>query len=112
MESPRLVGLDSMRPGFETDGSPHDRHIRPGDPRPPMDPLRWNSDAGGGQRRGDISMRILFFSYAYPNAAQPTLGTFNRSMLAALAQQHDVRVVSPVSFIEAWRSRFSGKSAL
>jgi teichuronic acid biosynthesis glycosyltransferase TuaC len=57
-------------------------------------------------------MRILFFSYAYPNAAQPTLGTFNRSLLQALSKQHDVRVVSPVSFVEAWRSRMAGKSAL
>lgn len=57
-------------------------------------------------------MRILFFSYAYPNAAQPTLGTFNRSLLQALSKQHDVRVVSPVSFVEAWRSRLAGKSAL
>jgi glycosyltransferase involved in cell wall biosynthesis len=57
-------------------------------------------------------MRVLFFSYAYPNAAQPTLGTFNRSLLQALSKQHDVRVVSPVSFVEAWRSRLAGKSAL
>lgn len=57
-------------------------------------------------------MRILFFSYAYPNAAQPTLGTFNRSLLQAVSKRHDVRVVSPVSFIEAWRSSFTGKSAL
>lgn len=54
-------------------------------------------------------MKILFFSYAYPNAAQPTLGTFNRSLLAALAQHHQVRIVAPVSFIEAAKHRLSGK---
>ncbi|HUQ68258.1 MAG TPA: glycosyltransferase [Planctomycetaceae bacterium] len=50
-------------------------------------------------------MRILFLSYAYPNAAQPQLGTFNRTMIAGLAQQHAVRVVAPVPFTIAWRQR-------
>ncbi len=57
-------------------------------------------------------MKILFFSYAYPNAAQPTLGTFNRSLLEALSRRHEVRVVSPVSFLEAWKGRWKGVSAL
>jgi teichuronic acid biosynthesis glycosyltransferase TuaC len=50
-------------------------------------------------------MRILFFSYAYPNAAQPQLGTFNRTMLAGLAAGHAVRVVAPVPFLTSWRHR-------
>ncbi len=48
-------------------------------------------------------MRILFCSYAYPNPWQPGLGTFNRTMLAGLAQQHEVRVIAPVAFTERWR---------
>ncbi len=48
-------------------------------------------------------MRILFCSYAYPSPWQPGLGTFNRTMLAGLAQQHDVRVIAPVAFPERWR---------
>lgn len=56
-------------------------------------------------------MRVLFFSYAYPNAAQPQLGTFNRSLLAALARRHDVRVVSPISFVEAGKFRLCGQHA-
>ncbi|MDP1799233.1 MAG: glycosyltransferase [Planctomycetaceae bacterium] len=48
-------------------------------------------------------MRILFSSYAYPNPWQPGLGTFNRTMLAGLAQQHAVRVIAPVAFTERWR---------
>lgn len=48
-------------------------------------------------------MRILFCSYAYPNPWQPGLGTFNRTMLAGLAQEHDVRVIAPVAFTESWR---------
>ncbi len=58
-------------------------------------------------------MRILFCSYAYPNPWQPGLGTFNRTMLAGLAQQHDVRVIAPVSFTERWRTAgISGFQAL
>ena len=48
-------------------------------------------------------MKILFFSYAYPNPILPGLGTFNRTMIAGLASEHEVAVVSPVSFIEAWK---------
>ncbi|MBI1345265.1 glycosyltransferase [bacterium] len=48
-------------------------------------------------------MRILFLSYAYPNAGQPQLATFNRTMLAALSAVHEVRVVAPVPFLQAWR---------
>jgi glycosyltransferase involved in cell wall biosynthesis len=57
-------------------------------------------------------VKILFFSYAYPNAAQPALGTFNRSLLAALAKTHAVRVVSPVPFPAVLRGRFAGRSPL
>ena len=55
-------------------------------------------------------MKVLFFSYAYPNPLQPGLGTFNRTMIAGLAGDHEVRVVSPVPFPEVWRSHFAGKS--
>ncbi len=50
-------------------------------------------------------MKILFYSYAYPNPLNPGLGTFNRSMVAGLAGDHEVRVVSPVSFVDAWRAQ-------
>ncbi len=46
-------------------------------------------------------MRILFFSNVFPNHLQPTKGTFNRSMVAALSQNHSVRVVSPISWIDS-----------
>ena len=54
-------------------------------------------------------MRILFFSYAWPNPIQPGLGTFNRTMIAGLAREHEVRVVSPVPFADVWRARAKGK---
>ncbi len=49
-------------------------------------------------------MKILFCSYAYPNAGQPQLATFNRAMLAGLSREHAVRVVAPVPFLQRWRS--------
>ena len=55
-------------------------------------------------------MKVLYFSYAYPNSTQPTLGTFNRSLLAALSSQHDIRVVAPVPFPQIIRSRLKGTS--
>jgi teichuronic acid biosynthesis glycosyltransferase TuaC len=48
-------------------------------------------------------MRILFFSYAYPNSLHPGLGTFNRTMVAGLARDHAVRVVSPIPFVEHFK---------
>jgi glycosyltransferase involved in cell wall biosynthesis len=53
-------------------------------------------------------MKVLFFSYAYPNPSNPGLGTFNRSMIAGLTAEHEVRVVSPVSFVDAWKARLKG----
>lgn len=52
-------------------------------------------------------MKILFFSYAYPNPINPSLGTFNRTMIAGLAAQHEVQVVSPVPFAEVWKSHLT-----
>ena len=52
-------------------------------------------------------MKVLFYSYAYPNPLHPGLGTFNRSMVAGLSMEHEVRVVSPVSFVAAWQARLS-----
>lgn len=54
-------------------------------------------------------MKILFFSYAYPNLINPGLGTFNRTMIAGLAQEHDVRVMSPVPFTDVWRAKWTGR---
>ena len=53
-------------------------------------------------------MKVLFYSYAFPNPSNPGLGTFNRSMIAGLSAEHDVRVVSPVSFVDAWQAKFKG----
>lgn len=54
-------------------------------------------------------MRILFYSYAFPNVLNSRLGSFNRTMIAALATEHDVRVVSPIPFIDVWRAKAKGR---
>lgn len=54
-------------------------------------------------------MKILFFSYAYPNPANPGVGTFNRTMIAGLAKTNEVRVISPVSFVDAWKAWWQGR---
>ncbi len=41
-------------------------------------------------------MRLLFFSTSYPNPLQPRIGSFNHSLIQALAEDHWVRVVAPI----------------
>jgi glycosyltransferase involved in cell wall biosynthesis len=57
-------------------------------------------------------MRLLFFSNVFPNPNQPTKGTFNLEMVKALAQGQEVRVVSPVSWVDGWRARRQGQPGL
>jgi glycosyltransferase involved in cell wall biosynthesis len=45
-------------------------------------------------------MRLLFFSREFPSETRETRGTFNAGTVAALGLEHDVRVVSPVSWVE------------
>lgn len=54
-------------------------------------------------------MKILFYSYAYPNPLNPGLGSFNRTMIAGLASEHEVRVVSPVPFLDVWKASLNGR---
>lgn len=46
-------------------------------------------------------MRILFISTTFPDAMSPARGTYNSALCAALAVEHEVRVISPRSFLEA-----------
>ncbi|MHC4879759.1 MAG: glycosyltransferase [Planctomycetota bacterium] len=49
-------------------------------------------------------MRILFLSSVYPSRTEATRGTYNRDLCHALADTSDVRVISPVSWIERLRN--------
>lgn len=57
-------------------------------------------------------MRILFLSNVFPNPLQPAKGTFNQSLVAALSQEHDVQVVSPISWIDEISSRIKNKQKI
>lgn len=50
-------------------------------------------------------MRLLFLSNVHPHPLAPGKGTFNGALIRALGQQHDVHVVSPVSWTDRLRSR-------
>ena len=53
-------------------------------------------------------MRILVLTNLYPNPWQPHRAAFNRQQFAALAQQHEVRVIAPVAWTDEWSSRAVG----
>lgn len=50
-------------------------------------------------------MRLLFFSNVFPTPAQPTRGSFNRNLIRALAERHEVRSVTPIP----WTEELSGR---
>jgi teichuronic acid biosynthesis glycosyltransferase TuaC len=51
-------------------------------------------------------MRILILSNLFPNPAQPDRAPFNRQQFAALAGDHEVRIVAPIAWTStaAWRT--------
>src|SRR5262245_15224500 len=51
-------------------------------------------------------MRVLFVSNVFPNPYQPTKGSFNLALVRALARDHEVRVVSPVSWVDECAARW------
>jgi len=53
-------------------------------------------------------MRILFISNEFPNPLNPNKAVFNLQLVRALARQHQIQVVSPVSWIDQWRAKKAG----
>ena len=53
-------------------------------------------------------MRFLLITTIFPNPYQPTKGVFNLAMARALAREHEVRVVSPVPWVDELRARCHG----
>ncbi len=53
-------------------------------------------------------MNLLFLSTVYPDASQPTRGTYNAALCRALAESHRVQVVSPRAWSEYWPHRLKG----
>src|SRR5947209_1650159 len=48
-------------------------------------------------------MRILFLSSVYPRPGDPTHGVYTHHLCRALAAEHEVRVISPRSWLERLR---------
>ncbi len=57
-------------------------------------------------------MRILALTNLYPNPLQPQRGQFNRQQFRALATTEDVRVISPVSWVDEFRERWRSQHRL
>ncbi|MFN0197621.1 MAG: glycosyltransferase [Planctomycetaceae bacterium] len=51
----------------------------------------------------DRSIRLLFFSNEFPNPLHPRQGTFNRGVIHALAADHPLRVICPVSWWDEFK---------
>jgi glycosyltransferase involved in cell wall biosynthesis len=54
-------------------------------------------------------MRLLLLTNVFPNPFEPTKGMFNLGLARALAREHSVRVLSPVSWLDEWRAQVRGK---
>jgi glycosyltransferase involved in cell wall biosynthesis len=53
-------------------------------------------------------MRLLLITNVFPNPYQPNRGIFNWNMARALARDHEVRVISPISWVEELREKRRG----
>ncbi len=50
-------------------------------------------------------MKILFLSETFPDASHPACGTYNLALCRELAREHEVRVISPRSWLDVVRGR-------
>jgi len=57
-------------------------------------------------------MRVLAITNLYPNPYQPHRATFNRQQFAALANEHQVRVIAPIAWTGEWSARRRSKTPL
>jgi glycosyltransferase involved in cell wall biosynthesis len=57
-------------------------------------------------------MRLLFITSEFPNPYEPTKAVFNQCLVGALAREHHVQVVSPISWVDECRARWRGAERL
>jgi glycosyltransferase involved in cell wall biosynthesis len=57
-------------------------------------------------------VRVLILTNLYPNPYQPTRAVFNRQQFRALAEQHSVRIIAPLSWVDELKGRARGKAKL
>jgi peptidoglycan/xylan/chitin deacetylase (PgdA/CDA1 family)/glycosyltransferase involved in cell wall biosynthesis len=53
-------------------------------------------------------MRLILITNVFPNPYEPNRGIFNWHMARALTRDHEVRVISPISWVDEWRRRLHG----
>src|SRR5262245_8378641 len=75
-------------------------------PSPRRGSSRWWSTVV--LRRPGRSMNLLLLTNVYPSPVEPGKGVFNRHLARALAREHRVDVVAPVSWVEELRARSRG----
>jgi glycosyltransferase involved in cell wall biosynthesis len=56
-------------------------------------------------------VRVLFITNDFPNPYEPGKGVFNAYLTAALAREHQVRVVSPIAWVDELRALAGGAPA-
>ena len=49
-------------------------------------------------------MRVLILTNLFPSPWQPHRATFNRQQFAAMAPEHEVRMIAPVAWTDRWKS--------
>jgi teichuronic acid biosynthesis glycosyltransferase TuaC len=59
-----------------------------------------------------IAMNVLLITNEFPNPYEPGKAVFNLAMARTLARQHELRVVSPISWTDEWSARRGGASRL
>jgi peptidoglycan/xylan/chitin deacetylase (PgdA/CDA1 family)/glycosyltransferase involved in cell wall biosynthesis len=57
-------------------------------------------------------MRLLFISNVFPNPFQTTKGVFNRKLVQAIAADHEIEVISPISWVDECMAKRRGSRAL
>src|SRR5262249_10286840 len=62
--------------------------------------------------KGEARMRVLILTNLYPNPYQPTRAVFNRQQFRALAEQHALRIIAPLSWVDELAGRARGKGKL
>lgn len=52
-----------------------------------------------------IAVRVLVITNLYPNPYEPNRAVFNAQQFHALAKEHQLRIISPIAWVEEWRHR-------
>jgi glycosyltransferase involved in cell wall biosynthesis len=54
-------------------------------------------------------MHVAFLTNVFPSPIAPTKGTFNLELARALARQHDISAIVPISWIDELKARLGGR---